>query len=559
MGQRGVDLVESDLEGEAVTLEVFPARAVGPLSQEEAAMGARISVVVPAYNAASTITDCLTGLLSQTIPNSAYKVIVVDDGSEDETYEMARRFPVLVLRQAHRGAAAARNLGIEHATGELVLFTDADCVPTSDWIERMAEPFEDPSVAGVKGVYATGQQQLLPRFVQAEYAERYARMAGYSTIDFVDTYSAGYRRSVLLSVGRFDTRLPGAIVEDQELSFRVAEAGYRLLYVPGAVVFHNHPTTIGAYFRRKFAIGYWKVPVHRRHPGKLLSDSHTPQVLKAQIVLVGLGLVSIGGWLLGLHTGLLLLAAIGLFLLSTLPFIRRCWRRDRAVAVVSPTILLWRSIALGSGLAAGTLGWLANSQCTKRTMDLIGATAGLVLSAPIILPLAVVIRMDSPGPSLLALPRIGQDRRQFKMYKLRTMVQGAEGMWSSMDRTNVREGNAFKDRNDPRITRVGRFLRRLSLDELPQFLNVFRGDMSLVGPRPEVPELADEYYADWYWAKFSVRPGMTGPMQVNGRGDLSLDERARLELAYIENRSLWQDLTILARTLPAVFSGRGSY
>jgi lipopolysaccharide/colanic/teichoic acid biosynthesis glycosyltransferase/GT2 family glycosyltransferase len=522
-------------------------------------MSATITVVVPAYNASDMIADCLRALLSQTMPRSAYKVIVVDDGSVDGTCEVARRFPVLVLWQAHGGAAAARNLGIKHATGELVLFTDADCVPTSDWIERMAEPFEDPSVAGVKGVYATSQQQLLPRFVQAEYAERYARMAGYATIDFVDTYSAGYRRSVLLSVGRFDTRLPGAIVEDQELSFRVAEAGYRLLYVPSAVVYHHHPTTIGAYFRRKFAIGYWKVPVHRRHPGKLLSDTHTPQVLKAQIVVVGLGLVSIGGWLLGLHTGLLLLAAIGLFLLSTLPFIRRCWRRDRAVAVVSPALLLWRALALGLGLVAGTVGWLANSHPAKRALDVFGAATGLVLSAPIMLLLAVVIRLDSPGPSLLALPRIGQDGRLFRMYKLRSMVVGAEGMPAVTAQGNGCGRKSFKEPNDPRITRVGRVLRRFSLDELPQFFNVLRGEMSLVGPRPEVPQVAEDYYADWHWAKFGVRPGMTGPMQVNGRGDLDLDERARLELAYIEKRSLWQDLCILARTFPAVLSGRGSY
>jgi lipopolysaccharide/colanic/teichoic acid biosynthesis glycosyltransferase len=188
-----------------------------------------------------------------------------------------------------------------------------------------------------------------------------------------------------------------------------------------------------------------------------------------------------------------------------------------------------------------------------------GAATGLVLSAPIMLLLAVVIRLDSPGPSLLALPRIGQDGRLFRMYKLRSMVLGAEGMSAATPRSNGCGPKSFKEPNDPRITRIGRILRRFSLDEVPQFINVLKGEMSLVGPRPEVPQVAEDYYADWHWAKFGVRPGMTGPMQVNGRGDLDLDERARLELAYIEKRSLWQDLCILARTFPAVLSGRGSY
>ena len=145
------------------------------------------------------------------------------------------------------------------------------------------------------------------------------------------------------------------------------------------------------------------------------------------------------------------------------------------------------------------------------------------------------------------------------MYKLRSMVDGAEGMWSMSAQGNGNGRKALKAPDDPRVTRVGKILRRLSLDELPQFINVLKGDMSLVGPRPEVPQLAEECYADWHWAKFRVRPGLTGPMQVNGRGELDLDERARLELAYIENRSLWQDICILLRTFPAVFSGRGSY
>ncbi len=119
------------------------------------------------------------------------------------------------------------------------------------------------------------------------------------------------------------------------------------------------------------------------------------------------------------------------------------------------------------------------------------------------------------------------------------------------------EEPVFKLKDDPRRTRVGRFLRRWSLDELPQFWNVFKGDMSLVGPRPEETRIVN-YYSDWHRRRLSIKPGLTGPMQVNGRGDLSLDERVQLELDYIENYSLWRDLAIIARTIPAVLRGQGA-
>jgi glycosyltransferase involved in cell wall biosynthesis len=316
-----------------------------------------ISVIVPAYQAEDIIDRCLDALAHQTVPREFYEIVVVDDGSTDETCARVKAHTgVRLLTQVHAGPASARNLGVQRARGEIVLFTDADCEPTPNWIERMVAPFRDGQVVGVKGVYRTCQQEIVARFVQLEYEDKYDRMAREKQIDFVDTYAAGYRRDVFVANGGFDPVFTQASVEDQEFSFRLARQGYKMVFAPEAVVYHwGHARNLWAYCRKKLGIGYWKVAVHKRHPGKLLRDSHTPQVLKVQILLIGLaGLFFFGGFLWPpLRWGL---AFSGLlFLLTTLPFAFKAWGKDPLVAIISPGLLIVRALALGMGFAAGLL------------------------------------------------------------------------------------------------------------------------------------------------------------------------------------------------------------
>lgn len=316
-----------------------------------------ISVVIPAYNAEDTIGHCLSALLDQSLPREAYEIIVVDDGSTDGTRDVVRRYPgARLIEQANQGPAAARNLGGREARGDIVLFTDADCQPIRTWIERMSVPFEDQEVVGAKGTYLTRQRALVARFVQIEYEDKYDRMARDESIDFIDTYAAGYRRDVFLANGGFDTSFPIASVEDQEFSFRLAAQGHKMVFVPEAQVYHLHADTLTGYLRKKFKIGYWKVLVHRRHPDKMIRDSHTPQVLKIQILLTALLGATVLGTFFWKVLGWMIAAEAAIFGLSTLPFVIKAWSKDRVVAFIAPLLLLGRALALGLGFLTGLVG-----------------------------------------------------------------------------------------------------------------------------------------------------------------------------------------------------------
>jgi exopolysaccharide biosynthesis polyprenyl glycosylphosphotransferase len=194
----------------------------------------------------------------------------------------------------------------------------------------------------------------------------------------------------------------------------------------------------------------------------------------------------------------------------------------------------------------------------KTVFDRVGTLLLLAGLAPVLAILALAVRMDSSGPVLFRQVRVGKDGREFVMFKFRTMHTDAEARLAELRHLNEGDGVLFKLRDDPRVTRAGRFLRKFSLDELPQLLNVLTGNMSLVGPRPPLPrEVAA--YADDVHRRLAVRPGMTGLWQVSGRSDLPWEEAVRLDLRYVENWSLSLDLVILLRTLSAVTRGAGAY
>jgi len=318
----------------------------------------RFSVIIPAYNATDTISNCLRALSAQTIPRNLYEIIVVDDGSTDGTGDVAEEAGAdKVLRIQHQGPAGARNAGVRSAQSEIILFTDADCEPAPDWIEKLTAVFEDQDVVGAKGVYRTRQREWIARLVQLEYERRYERMARFPTIDFIDTYSAAYRRGVFLQYGGFDTAYPVPSAEDVDLAFRMARDGRKLIFVPDAVVFHRHPTSLRAYLTRKGRYGYWRALLYLRYPEKMGGDAHTDPMLKPQFLLTALAVIAaVGGLLwpvLWWGLALLLLAFLG----TTLPFVKWAWKRDKVAALLWPPVNFLRVVVQGTGLVIGLLNY----------------------------------------------------------------------------------------------------------------------------------------------------------------------------------------------------------
>jgi exopolysaccharide biosynthesis polyprenyl glycosylphosphotransferase len=198
------------------------------------------------------------------------------------------------------------------------------------------------------------------------------------------------------------------------------------------------------------------------------------------------------------------------------------------------------------------------ARAIKRVLDVMVAAPLLILFFPLLLCLAVAIKMTSPGPILFLQDRVGLNKRRFKIWKFRTMVSGAERLMPALEGQNEAIGPVFKIKNDPRVTPLGRWLRRTSIDELPQLFNVLRGDMSLVGPRPLQVRDFDGFNEDWQRRRFSIKPGMTCLWQVNGRSGIAFDQWMLLDLQYMDEWSLWLDLKILVKTVPAVLKGAGA-
>jgi GT2 family glycosyltransferase len=314
-----------------------------------------ISIIIPTFNGASRIGDCLDAILKQTAGRDV-EILVVNDGSTDNTAEVVGGYSrVRLITQANAGPAAARNRGALEARGTLLLFTDDDCVPMPDWLGSMIKPFDDPEVVGARGVYRTHQKRLAARFVQIEYEDRYRRMVDLDCIDFIDTYSAAFRRDRFLEMAGYDTSFPVACAEDVELSYRMSAHGWKMKFAPAAIVYHTHPDTLARYLQKKYKFAFWRVLAVCKNPSKALKDSHTPQLMKLQLLFAPALLAAVAFDLAvrpSVSASLLVLAA---FLLSTLPFVLRAVAKDPIVGLFSPALLAARSCAQVLGVTAGLI------------------------------------------------------------------------------------------------------------------------------------------------------------------------------------------------------------
>ena len=338
---------------------------------------AKVSIIIPAYNAAATLGALLDALARDV--GARAEIIVVDDGSTDGTAAAARRFKgVKVITQANSGPGAARNRGARAARGEILVFIDADCEPALGWFDALTRPLlADETVAAAKGVYRTRQRSWAARFAQLEFEGRYRLLRRARQIAFVDSYSAAIRADAFRAVGGFDPHFPLADNEDVDLSFKLARAGYKMVFCPAAAVYHRHPATWRRYAALKLRRAYWRARVYRRFPERMIADNYTPQLLKVQVGVIAAFLpVAVAAfWWRPAAWGALALAAV--FVLTAAPFLVLALRRDPPLVLVTLPALAGRAAVFAVGGGAGFL--------SRRRFDLLFPSLYVVADLALVL------------------------------------------------------------------------------------------------------------------------------------------------------------------------------
>jgi len=315
----------------------------------------RLSIIIPTFNGANRIGECLDALLPQAKKHDA-DIVVVDDGSSDRTADVVKRYEdVRLIAQQNAGPAAARNRGAAESSGEVIVFIDDDCVPAPRWLDAMLRAFDDVEVVGAKGVYRTRQESLVARFVQFEYEDRYRLMENAQYIDFVDTYSAAFLRERFLEFDGYDQAFPVACAEDADLSYRMSACGWKMKFIPGAVVTHTHPATLADYLKKKYKFAFWRLIALRKTPRKGLKDSHTPQLMKVQLLFAPTLMFALSHDLILRSEVPWSAVVIAAFFASTMPFVARIYRKDPIVALLSPFLLAVRSIAQFLGIVGAAM------------------------------------------------------------------------------------------------------------------------------------------------------------------------------------------------------------
>ena len=335
----------------------------------------RTSVIIPAYNAEKHIENCLRAVEAQT--SQPLEIIVIDDGSKDNTRTIVKTFPdVKFFSQQNQGPAKARNVGAQKAKGEIIVFLDSDCVPEKNWLEEMLKPFSDEKVIGVQGAYKTNQTAVVAQFDQMDIEYRYERMKRAKKLDWIGSYSAAYHKKEFEKFKGFDESFPKASGEDAELSYRIAEAGGKLVFNPHAIVFHTHPATLWKYLNVKFFRAYWRMRMYVKHPQKAVTDSYTPQELKvgiptgiaiglismASVIVYGIELVqlavspTIGGAMVVISGAMLGLLFGGMIILVLSPaLLHQLHGKKWTLKLAAPFILCLRAIAFGLGMFFGLI------------------------------------------------------------------------------------------------------------------------------------------------------------------------------------------------------------
>jgi len=318
----------------------------------------KCSLVIPVYNAEFTISNCIDSAIKQSIGRNEdeYEIIIVDDGSNDKTNDIIREYPVKKIRQTNQGPAIARNNGAKVAKSDIVVFTDSDCEIDSYFLEYITTPFSDnDEIVAVQGSYKTKQREFIARFCQVEIESRYMRMLKHEYIDFIGSYAAAYRKDIFLECGGFDAGFPIASGEDSELSYKLSKKGCKMIFVPEAIIYHQHPAKLKNYLKVKYNRGYWRVKLYSMHPEKILKDSYTLQIIKYQVLSIPLLVISLGLTILNKIWLIPTFIIMVPYVIETSMFHGIFKKHEYQNNIFIPTILILRSTALFLGITSGII------------------------------------------------------------------------------------------------------------------------------------------------------------------------------------------------------------
>ncbi len=315
----------------------------------------KASIIIPCYNSENTIRECINSILLDCKNTShTVEVIAVDDGSTDNTGKILKKYrDIEYIYIENMGPATARNRGAEKAAGEILLFTDSDCIVQPGWIDQMLLPFlQNSNISAVKGAYKTRQNELVAQFCQLEFQERYRYLERQKFIDFVDTYSAAFRRDTFWEIGGFNESFPYPNNEDVDLSYRMASYSKLMVFNPDAIVVHRHKTRVLDYFKLKFSRAFWRMVVYSKYPEKIIKDSYTPPSMKLQMLLTGLLILLLTASPFFPRMLFYSLLTFLLFILSCLPFAMTGLKHSIFLSLISFPMLFLRALSLNLGILA---------------------------------------------------------------------------------------------------------------------------------------------------------------------------------------------------------------
>ena len=492
------------------------------------------SFVIPSFNSGSDILECVKSLAALEYDKSKYEIVVVDDGSTDSSVSRLIRLKVRNLKIFsifNQGAPTARNFGIANAKGETLILLDQDVVVAENLLKVYERTFKNVDADVVQGniweqIINTDLTRAHAKWRRVAFINKVGDKNGF--IKTIVTRNVAIKKDVLDKIEQkdsfvFNETFKGTGGEDRELGYRIKKMGFKIYFEPEAIVRHKDPDKLSDILFQKYKHAQGDV---RMGIGERLLDLNNFN--RAVVMPV--------------REGVPLFLA---FLLRLFHIIGGEVQKLKLVLDNINTFIYYK---------------------IKRLIDIFGSLIGLIVGSSVLLLISLLIKLDSEGPVIFKQKRVSIGWKEFEMFKFRTMVINAEEILkNNPELLEIYKKSNYKIKEDPRVTRVGKILRKFSLDELPQLINILKGEMSIVGPRAyKKDEVKNQLKIHPELNRYAVtiigtRPGLTGLWQVSGRSEIGFEKRFAMDYSYAKRRNIFFDILLIFKTIPAVLKSRGAW